>query len=75
MNLFQSEEHVKLWSLYDPISEDAMMPLADWAQLLSGPLFKQRLAPDYLARTPEYVSEFFATLQQWGKTGSFWIRS
>ena len=28
MNLFRSEEHVKNWSLYDPVSADAIMPLA-----------------------------------------------
>ncbi len=39
MNLFRSEEHVKNWSSYDPISEEAIMPLADWALLLAGQCF------------------------------------
>ena len=72
MNLFRSEEHVKNWSLYDPISEEAIMPLADWSQVLSGPLFWKRLDSDYLMRTPEYISVFFETLQQMGEMGSFW---
>jgi hypothetical protein len=29
MNLFRSEEHAKNWSCYDPISEEAIMPLAE----------------------------------------------
>ncbi len=73
MNLFRSEEHVKNWSLYDPISEEAIMPLSDWAHVLSCPLFRDRIAPDYLERTPEYISGFFSTLEQMGKTGSFWV--
>ena len=32
MNIFRSEEHVKNWSLYNPESEDAIMPLADWVE-------------------------------------------
>jgi hypothetical protein len=75
MNLFRSEAHVKKWSLYDPMSEESIMPLSDWAQLLSHPLFTRRLDPDYLSRTPEYISAFFAELRRWGKTGPFWTRS
>ena len=30
MNLFRSEEHVKNWASYDPISEESIMPLANW---------------------------------------------
>jgi hypothetical protein len=72
MNLFRSEEHVKEWSSYDIISVDSIMPLADWALAFSGPLFRNRLAPDYLARTNEYAPEFFLALKKLGKEGSFW---
>jgi hypothetical protein len=72
MNLFRSEEHVKNWSLYDPVSEDAIMPLADWALVFSGPLIRQRLQPDYLSRVQEYKAELFLALQKLGKTGPFW---
>ena len=75
MNLFRSEEHVKGWSQYDPISEEAIMPLSDWAHVFSGPIFRHRLAPDYLARTPEYTEKHFSTLKKLGKTGPFWFRS
>ena len=75
MNLFRSEDHVQQWSQYNPMSHEAIMPLADWAQVLSGPLFRRRLDADYLARTPEYIAVFFATLQHMGKMGAFWVRS
>ncbi len=72
MNLFQSEEHVKKWSLYDPVSADAIMPLVDWAKVFSGLLTRNRLKPDYLSRIQEYTSELFVALQELGKTGAFW---
>jgi hypothetical protein len=72
MNLFRSEEHVKKWSLYDSVSTESIMPLFDWALAFSGPLFRKRLAPDYLSRVKEYASELFLTLNKLGKAGSFW---
>jgi hypothetical protein len=71
MNLFRSEEHVKNWSLYDPISEESIMPLADWDRAINA-LSRDFLAPDRLSRIGEYMGGFFATLQELGKTGSFW---
>jgi hypothetical protein len=75
MNLFRSEEHVKNWSLYDPASADAIMPLADWALVFSGPLMRNRLKPDYLAHVQEYTPEIFHALRNLGKTGPFWQSS
>ena len=72
MNLFRSEEHVNNWSQYDPISEEAITPLADWALLFGGPMFRSRLEPDNLSRTGEYMSEFFDTLHELGREGPFW---
>jgi len=72
MNLFRSEEHVKNWSLYDPVSEDAIMPLADWALAFSGPFVRKRLEPDYLSRVQEYRSKLFLTLQELGRISPFW---
>jgi len=72
MNLFRSEEHVKNWSGYDPVSADAIMPLADWALVFSGPLMRKRLDQDYLARVQEYIPELFSALHKLGKTGPFW---
>ncbi len=72
MNLFRSEEHVKNWSDYDPISAEAIMPLADWAAVFSGPLFRNRLDPDMIINTRTYWADFFARLANLGRTGSFW---
>jgi len=72
MNLFRSEEHVKNWSSYDPVSAESIMPLSNWAQAFSGPLHRNRLEPDYLIRVKEYASELFLLLKKFGKAGSFW---
>jgi hypothetical protein len=72
MNLFRSEEHVSNWSLYDSVSAESIMPLSNWAQVFSGPLFRNRLKPDYLSWVKDYVSELFLSLQKFGKTGPFW---
>ena len=61
MNLFRSEEHVANWSMFDPISADAIMPVADWAELFAGPTFRRRLDADYLSRQGEFFAEFGAT--------------
>lgn len=72
MNLFRSEEHVKNCSLYDSVSAESIMPLSNWAQVFSGPLFRNRLEPDYLSRVQEYASEMFLSLRNLGKAGPFW---
>ena len=72
MNLFRSEEHVKNWSAYNSISEESIMPLANWASAFSGSMCRDRLGPDILSRRSEYLAELFQTLQKFGKKGSFW---
>ncbi|MDP2950577.1 MAG: hypothetical protein Q8P22_13725 [Chloroflexota bacterium] len=72
MNLFQSEEHVRNWSQYDPESADGTMPLADYVTLFSTALFRERLQPDYLLRLPQFLPEWMATLVRLGKTAPFW---
>jgi hypothetical protein len=72
MNLFRSEEHVKNWALYDPVSEQSIMPLSNWALVFSGPLCRKRLEPDYLSRVNEYASELVLSLKKLGKEGPFW---
>jgi hypothetical protein len=73
MNLFRSEEHVKNWAPYDLVSAESIIPVVGYAQAFSGPLFKNRLAPDYLSRIQDYAGEFIKTLQAMGKDGPFWI--
>ena len=72
MNLFRSEEHVKSWSFYDPVSAESIMPLSNWATVFSGPLFRNRLKPDYLSRMNEYAAGLFSSLKKFGKAGAFW---
>jgi hypothetical protein len=72
MNLFRSEEHVKKWSDHDPVSAESVMPLSNWAEAFSGPLHRNRLAPDYLSRVKEYAPEMFSLLKKLGKAGPFW---
>ena len=72
MNLFRSEEHVKNWSSYDPISEEAIMPLADWAMALGGPGFRNRMEPGFVSRNDEYWADFSRRLAKLGKKGWIW---
>jgi hypothetical protein len=72
MNIFRSEEHVKRWSLYYRMAEDYIMPVSDWAQVFSGPLFRKRLDPDYLVHKDEYFEEYQSSLRQFGKQSPFW---
>lgn len=72
MNIFRSEEHVKQWPLYYRMAEDYIMPVSDWAEVFSGPLFKRRLDPDYLENADEYFRVFRETLREFGKQSPFW---
>lgn len=72
MNLFRSEEHVRRWELYSQASEDYILPVATWAEIFSGPLFTQRLAPDYLERGEEYVEAYHDALREAGKASPYW---
>jgi len=72
MNLFRSEEHAKNWSCYEPESEDAIMPVADWAKVFSVALFRDRLAPGYLSTIGAGRAAFLQAFADLGKTGDFW---
>ena len=73
MNLFRSEEDVLNWEKFDPVSEQSIMPVANWAKVFSGPLFRNRLEPDIFAKRREYSIEFVKTLASLGKSGNFWV--
>jgi len=72
MNLFRSEEHARNWSRYEADSADGILPLADWAMIFSGPLFRERLAEDYLSRRPEGMVAFRQAIASLGKDSPFW---
>ena len=48
------------------------MPITDWAQVFSGPLFRNRLDDDYLANGDDYLKEYHNALRQVGKSSPFW---
>ena len=72
MNLFRSEEHARNWSSFEPGSADGIMPVADWARIFSGPLFRDRLDPGYLSRSGAGRAAFMQALADLGKTSDFW---
>lgn len=71
MNLFRSEEDVTSWEKYDPDSKSSIMPVATWANIFSGPLFRNRLQPDIFAKRREYSIEFVKALTTAQQDSSF----
>ncbi len=63
---------VGAWSEYDPISEESIMPVADWAYAVGSELFSRRLEQDYLKNATSYWGDFFGRLAELGREGSFW---
>ena len=51
MNLFRSEEHAQRWDGYSDDMADSLMPVAEWADILSNPFFKERGRADYISWT------------------------
>ena len=72
MGLFRSEEHVKNWADYDPAAEEAIMPVANWAQCFATSACRTRLEPDTLTRQEAYGRELLAELAEFGLTGPRW---
>ena len=67
MNLFRSEEHVRGWPLYFQAVDDYVMSVADWAEVFSVSMFRNRLDPDYLDRSQEYLEDYRRALLAKGK--------
>ena len=72
MNLFRSEEHVSRWSLFDPASAEGILPLAAFHEVFSTPLFRERLAEDYVSRVPNLRGELIARLARVSGGAAFW---
>lgn len=68
MNLFRSEEHLERWLLYSQTAGDFVMTVAEWATVFSASIFRRRLEPDYLARSPTYLEDYRRALKRMGKT-------
>lgn len=73
MNLFRSEEDVRAWRGFQPNTEDAVMPLADYASLWGIENYRARNWDDYISRMAELQAERWELLERLGcsKT-SFW---
>jgi class 3 adenylate cyclase len=67
MNLFRSEEHLTRWPLYFQTADDYVMPVADWADVFSVPLFRNRLDDDYLQEAESYLRDYRDALRSKGK--------
>ncbi len=48
MNLFRSEEHARNWPTYDADMSYMLKPLAEWARIFAGPVFRNRSRADYI---------------------------
>ena len=55
MNLFRSEEHARHSASFDGEWAHMLLPVSDWAEIFSGPMFRERGRPDYVSwlRSPE----------------------
>ena len=43
------------------------MPIEDWAEIFTAPLFRNRLEPDYLENGSEYLAEYHVAFERLGK--------
>jgi hypothetical protein len=72
MGLFRSEEHVRDWSDFVPESEEAIMPVRDWARCFATAACRTRLEPDTLTRQLTYGTEMLEVLDELGRHGPRW---
>ena len=75
MNVFQSEEDVRDWALFDPDSAERIMPLKDWIAVFSTEGRRHLFDADYISTwRPRRVQEREEVLRRLGKSGPFWER-
>lgn len=73
MNLFRSEEDARRWWGFEPGSEEAVMPLADYARLWGIENYRARTRDDYLSRMPALGAERWKVLESMGRRKTpFW---
>ena len=76
MNLFRSEEHVRRWALFDPMSEQGLIALPDLAALFATPSRRHLLDDNYLSFWyPKRYQERGAFLERIGKATAHWLGS
>ncbi len=73
MNLFRSEEDVRAWGGFREDTEEAVMPLADYARLWGLENYRARFWDDYITRMGELQAERWELLEQMGRRKTpFW---
>ncbi len=72
MNLFRSEEHVRVWALFDPASTDGIMPVRDWIRYFSQGRQRERLDPDFVLKAATLRPTKDEILAELGKSGRYW---
>jgi hypothetical protein len=72
MNLFRSEEHVRSFARFDPLTEDGIISLPDVVKVFSVDYFRRRLDPDYFSHRLNYRDGMIRVLEEIGKRGPFW---
>ena len=73
MNLFRSEGDVRTWWDFQPETEEAVMPLAEYALLWGIENYRARNADDYITRFPTLQAERWVLLEKLGRRQThFW---
>jgi hypothetical protein len=63
MNLFRSEESVRMWTDFEVNAEKTIKSVRDWAAMFQGaPLFRQRLDDDFVEKSDGYGNEALSGL-------------
>lgn len=74
MNLFRSEDHVRRWSLFNPASEEGLIPLTELAALFGTPSRRHLLDDHYLSVWyPLRYEERRSVLEGLGKATPLWL--
>jgi hypothetical protein len=72
MNLFRSEEHIRIWAQFDPATKEGILPLENIFRLFSGKMFRRRLDLNYVSCCREYLGEWLVELSEIAKKRPFW---
>ncbi len=73
MNLFRSEEDVRAWPEFAADTEEAVMPLREYALLWGIENYRARIQDDYITRFPTFQAERWVLLERLGRRRTaFW---
>ena len=69
MNFFRSEEHLRKWEGFK--GENGIMSLESLMQLFSCSYAKNRMGPDWVSHSSEYMAEMIETLDKLQGVGNY----